>query len=221
MSLVLGSYWGIRGSIARYSITGRMSRLMGLIGDALPVFIIGPLFIYLIVGLLRLGSIDPFFQMGGILNVEFRDDPTSMLALMNHVWHVLPIVLILGIFNGAAIARAWKSSMTSMLQSDELYRKSFPGETECIVNMEEAFGQTIVTLFRNRFYWFQNFMESALILVIVFNLPTIMSAIFISLSANDYGVLFAAMFVWVVILLVGNLVMDLLSIWAQRIIRYR
>lgn len=218
-SLILGSYWGIRGAVAKYTMTGRLSRILAIAGDIVPYFLLGWSFIIFVIGVLKPGSIHPIFQYGGLVNPEFRSQPISLEMLLNLLWHLLPLILLIGLFSGAAVARAWRTSLTSMLQSDELYREPFPGESDVILNMREAFNLMIHNLFVNRMFWTHSLVEAVLFFMILFGIPQIGGAI--PFSGNDQGVLAVFVIFFVVLQLVANLIMDLLYVLTQPKIRYR
>ncbi len=211
---------GIYSATHKYSAADHTFTFLGFLGLSVPNFILGLLFIWFVVSVLRLGTGSSFFQVGGILNHEYYGKPLNSAVLVNFLWHFLPPVLILAAANMAAIIRYMRGSLLDVLGMEYVQTARAKGLAERVVIYKHAVRNAINPLISMLGFWIPYMMEGALIIAIVFNLPQIEKSFIEAIFNRDNPVVMTGLFIFSVILLLGNLIADLLLAIADPKIRY-
>lgn len=211
---------GIYSATHKYSFGDNFFTFLGFVGLSIPNFIFAFLFIFIVVGVLRAGTIDPFFQVGGFLNADYAQRPMDLLYILNFLWHFLPPVLILASANTAAIIRYMRGSLLDVLNMAYVQTARAKGLREKVVVNKHAVRNAINPLLSMLGFWIPMMLEGALIISIVFNLPQIEKTFFSSIQSRDNAVVMTALFVFSVILIIGNLLSDVLLALSDPKIRY-
>lgn len=211
---------GIYSATHKYSAADHTFTFLGFLGISIPNFILGLLFYWLVVGVIRVGSIDPFFQVGGFFNPDYQNAPWSLMKGLNFLWHFLPPVLVLTTANTAAIIRYMRGSLLDVLDMEYVQTARAKGLTERIVIYKHAVRNAINPLISMLGFWIPYMLEGALIIAIIFNLPQIEKTFIEAIENRDNTVVMSGLFVFSVILLVGNLISDILLALSDPKIRY-
>lgn len=211
---------GIYSATHKYSFGDNLFTFLGFLGLSIPNFILGLMFMFVVVVILQLGSIDPFFQVGGFLNAEYANKPLDLTIMLNFLWHFLPPVLILAAANTAAIIRYMRGSLLDVLSMAYVQTARAKGLKEKVVINKHAVRNAVNPLVSMLGFWVPMMMEGALIISIVFNLPQMEKTFINSIESRDNVVVMTGLFVFSVILIFGNLISDVLLAFADPKIRY-
>lgn len=211
---------GIYSATHKYSPADQTFTFLGFLGLSVPNFILGLLFFWLVVSVLRLGTLNPFFQVGGFLNPDMNGQPLSLNVALNFLWHFMPPVLILGAANMAAIIRYMRGSLLDVLSMEYVQTARAKGLDERVVVYKHAVRNAINPLISMLGFWIPYMMEGALIIAIVFNLPQIEKSFIEAVFNRDNPIVMTGLFVFSVILLTGNLFADILLAMSDPKIRY-
>lgn len=211
---------GIYSATHKYSLADHTFTFLGFIGLSVPNFILGLLFVWLMVGVIHVGNIDPFFKVGGFLNPEYQGKPLDWMAFLNFLWHFIPPMLILAAANTAAIIRYMRASLLDVLRMDYVQTARAKGLTERIVIYKHAARNAINPLISMLGFWIPYMMEGALIISWVMSLPQIENSFLQAIENRDNPVVMTGLFVFSVLLLMGNLISDILLALTDPKIRY-
>jgi peptide/nickel transport system permease protein len=211
---------GIYSATHKYSLADHAFTFLGFLGLSVPNFILGLLFLWVVVGLLQLGSVDPFFQVGGFFNPQYVGEPWTWEKFLNFLWHFLPPVFILAAANTAAVMRYMRGSLLDVLDMEYIQTARAKGLSERVVLYKHALRNAINPLVSMLGFWIPYMLEGALVIAIVFNLPQIEKTFLESIINRDSAVVMSGLFVFSVILIVGNLVSDILLALVDPKIRY-
>ena len=220
LSWIIAIPIGIYSATHKYSLWDHTFTFFGFIGLSVPNFILGLLFIYLVVVVLQLGSLSPFFQVGGFFNSDLYGAPWSLYKFANFLWHFLPPVFIIAAANIAAITRYMRGSLLDVLGMDYVQTARAKGLTERVVVWKHAVRNAINPLITMLGFWLPYMMEGALIIAIVFNLPQVEKTFIDSIAFRDNSVVMSGLFLFSVILMLGNLFSDILLALSDPKIRY-
>ena len=201
---------GVYSATHKYSLADNTFSFLGFIGISMPNFILGLIFIWLIVGVFKLGLHDDFFAIGGILNTEYVGEPLSWEVVLNFLWHFGPPVLILAGASTAIVIRYMRSNMLDVLEMAYVKTARAKGLKERIVVYKHALRNAINPLVSMLGFWIPVMMEGALVIAIVFNLPQLETAFFQAIITRDNMIVMSGLFVFSLILMFGNLISDIL-----------
>ena len=212
---------GIYSATHKYSLADHTFTLFGFLGLSIPNFVLGLLFLWLVVGVLKLGLQNPFFQVGGILNSNLVGEPIwKPQVVLNFAWHIGPPVLILAASSTSAIIRYMRGSMLDVMEMAYIQTARAKGLKERVVVYKHATRNAINPLISMLGFWIPFMMEGALVIAIIFNLPQIEKTFFESIFNRDNMVVMTGLFVFSVILMLGNLISDVLLALSDPKIRY-
>jgi len=211
---------GIYSATHKYSLADHTFTLFGFLGLSIPNFVLGLVFLWVVVGILKLGLGNSFFQIGGVLNAEYVGQPISFEVILNFLWHFVPPVLILAAASTSAVIRYMRGSMLDVLEMAYVQTARAKGLSERIVVYKHALRNAINPLISMLGFWVPYMMEGALIVAIIFNLPQLETTFFNAIFNRDNMVVVSGLFVFSMILMVGNLVSDVLLALSDPKIRY-
>ncbi len=211
---------GVYSATHKYSLADNAFSFLGFIGISMPNFILGLIFIWLVVGVFKLGLQNDFFAVGGILNTEYVGAPMSLDLILNFLWHFGPPVLILAGASTAIVIRYMRSNMLDVLEMAYVKTARAKGLKERLVIYKHALRNAINPLVSMLGFWVPMMMEGALVIAIVFNLPQLETTFFQAIIVRDNMVVMSGLFVFSLILMFGNLVSDILLAITDPKIRY-
>jgi len=211
---------GIYSATHKYSLGDHAFTFVGFLGLSVPNFILGLLFLWLVVGVLKLGSVDPFFKVGGFVNPEYVGRPFDLMKGLNFLWHFLPPVLIIGAANMAAIIRYMRANLLDVLGMAYVQTARAKGLTERVVVYKHAVRNAINPLISMLGFWIPYMMEGVLVIAIIFNLPQIEKTFIDAIENRDSAVVTSGLFVFSLLLFFGNLLSDILLALSDPKIRY-
>jgi peptide/nickel transport system permease protein len=217
---------GIYSATHKYSPADHTFTFLGFLGLSIPNFILGLLFIWLMVGVVKVGQIEvgigcmEKLTVGEFYSTSCRTAPWSLGKVLDFLWHFLPPVLILAGANTAAVIRYMRGSLLDVLKMDYIQTARAKGLAERVVIYKHAVRNAINPLISMLGFWIPYMLEGALVIAIIFNLPQIEKTFIESLENRDYAVVMSGLFVFSLILMIGTLVADILLALSDPKIRY-
>lgn len=199
LALVVAIPAGILSAIKRDSPFDAIAMFITLIGQAMPVFWLGILFIL-------------------IFSVRLRLLPTGGWGTPSHV--VLP-ALALGAYSMARISRLVRSGMLEVLSQDYIRTaraKGLPGRVIVLLHALKNAQIPVITVVGLEF---SVLMGGAVITETIFAIPGLGRLAVSSVATRDYAVVQAAVFVAALIVTLVNFVVDLLYVALDPRIRLR
>ncbi len=217
---------GIYSATHKYSPADHAFTFLGFLGISVPNFILGLFFIWLMVAIVKVGQIPVQFgcitqlTVGEFFSPSCRDAPWGISKFLDFLWHFLPPVLILSAANTAAVIRYMRGSLLDVLKMDYIQTARAKGLSERVVIYKHAVRNAINPLISMLGFWIPYMLEGALVIAIIFNLPQIEKTFIESLENRDYAVVMSGLFVFSLILMIGNLIADILLAISDPKIRY-
>jgi len=194
---------------------------------SVPNFILGLLFLWLVVGVFKLHSIQlpgdyawMFSCVGEYHCPEYRENVWSLPAILNFMWHFLPPVFILAAASIAQIVRYMRSNLLDVLSMPYVQTARAKGLSERIVVWKHSARNAINPLISMLGFWIPYMLEGAIVVAIVFNLPQGEKSFFDAITNRETGVVTTGLFMFSIVLVLGNLLADILLASSDPKIRY-
>lgn len=236
---------GIYSATHKYSIADHSFTFMGFIGLSIPDFIWALFFMELMVGILYVGSwcgpVVEFFRtgaggtwdsvaqaytncgglgVGGLFDNELILKDWDWVKFRNFLWHVIPVIFIVGAVNLASIMRYMRSNLLDVLALPYVKTARAKGLAEGVVVYKHAVRNAINPLITMFGYWVPAMFESLLVAAAVLNIQVVEREFWLALSTQDQPVIMAGLLYFSVVLLVGNLIADIMLLLSDPRIRY-
>ena len=232
---------GIYSATHKYSILDHFLNFMGFLGLSIPNFLLAVIFLQLMVAVLNVGSwctyewlrpVVEFFRpgiecspgqglgVGYLFDQEYLTAPWSWERLRNFIWHLWPVVLIVGTANIAALIRYMRANLLDVLGQPYVQTARAKGLSERVVIYKHAVRNAINPLVSMLGFWIPLMFEGMLVTSAVLSLQTVERAYYDALQTQDQWVIMGGLLYFGVILLVGNLLADILLAVVDPKIRY-
>ncbi len=232
---------GIYSATHKYSILDHFLNFMGFVGLSIPNFLLAVIFLQLMVAVLKVGSwcnyewlrpVVEFFRpgiecspgqglgVGYLFDQEYLTAPWSWERLRNFIWHLWPVVLIVGTANIAALIRYMRANLLDVLGQPYVQTARAKGLSERVVIYKHAVRNAINPLVSMLGFWIPLMFEGMLVTSAVLSLQTVERAYYEALYTHDQWVIMGGLLYFGGILLVGNLLADILLAVVDPKIRY-
>lgn len=232
---------GIYSATHKYSILDHFLNFMGFLGLSIPNFLLAVIFLQLMVAVLHVGTwcdyswlrpLVEFFRpgqectpgqglgVGYLFDQEYLLRPWSWEKLRNFLWHLWPVVLIVGTANIAALIRYMRANLLDVLGQPYVQTARAKGLSEQVVIYKHAVRNAINPLVSMLGFWIPLMFEAMLVTSAVLSLQTVERAYYEALSTQDQWVIMGGLLYFGIILLVGNLLSDILLAVVDPKIRY-
>lgn len=232
---------GIYSATHKYSFMDHFLNFMGFLGLSIPNFLLAVLFLQFMVTVLNVGNwcsyewlrpVVQFFRPGiecqagqglgvGLLfDQEYLLAPWSWERFRNFIWHLWPVVLVVGTANIAALIRYMRANLLDVLGQPYVQTARAKGLSERIVIYKHAVRNAINPLVSMLGFWIPLMFEGMLVTSAVMVLGTVEQNYFNALATQDQWVIMGGLLYFGVILLVGNLISDILLAVVDPKIRY-
>jgi peptide/nickel transport system permease protein len=198
ISVGLGGLIGVASAVWPGGPVDRFGKLFAVLGQSMPTFWIGLLFILL-------------------FSVELGWLPTAGDATWKH--YILPAAT-LGWFSMAAMMRLTRSAMLDVLESDHVKMLRIKGLPERSVIMKHALRNASIPVLTLASLQLVAFLSGSVVVETIFGWPGVGRLMVDSVTARDYTVIQAATFLISVLLVLVNLVVDLSYAYIDPRIRY-
>lgn len=187
VTVLVGVPFGILAAVRRNSWVDRLGLIVALIGTSAPTFWVGILLILL-------------FSVHWRIFPSIGDEGLQSL--------VLPAVT-LGVFSLAKISRITRSAMLEVLSSDYLRTGRAKGLRERVILLSHAFPNAMLAVVTVAGLEFALLLGGAVITETVFAWPGMGRLAVQAIGARDYPLVQAIVFVFAVLVLLVNLLLDL------------
>jgi len=209
---------GIYSATHRYSPGDYFFNLLGFLGLSIPNFILALLLLWLLVVVLQVG---PHWGLGvgGLFDTAYVTAPWSWAKFKDLIWHLWPAVLVIGASNMAAISRYMRGQLLDVLSQPYIQTARAKGLHERKVIYKHGVRNAIAPLVSMLGFWLPYMFEGALVAAVVLQLPIVEQSYWQALLQEDQYVAMSGLLFFSFILMLGNLLADLLLLWADPRIR--
>jgi len=209
---------GIYSAAHRYSLGDYLFNLGGFIGLSIPNFILALLILWLLVVIFQVG---PRWGLGvgGLFDTAYVTAPWSWAKFKDFIWHLWPAVLVIGASNMAAISRYMRGHLLDVLSEPYVQAARAKGLHERIVIWKHAVRNALTPLVSMLGFWIPYMFEGTLVAAVVLQLPIVEQSYWQALLQEDQYVAMTGLLFFSFILMLGNLLADLLLLWADPRIR--
>ncbi len=233
---------GIYSATHKYSVLDHFLNFMGFLGLSIPNFLLAVIFLQLMVVVLNVGSwcnyewlrpVVEFFRpgiecqpgdglgVGYLFDQEYLLRPWDWDRLRNFIWHLWPVVIIVGTANIAALIRYMRANLLDVLGQPYVQTARAKGLSERVVIYKHAVRNAINPLVSMLGFWIPMMFEGMLVTAAVLGLQnTVEHAYFSALQTQDQWVIMGGLLYFGITLLVGNLLADILLAVVDPKIRY-
>jgi peptide/nickel transport system permease protein len=196
-----------------------LTQFLGIVGLALPNFLTALLLMWMLVIVFRVG--DNFgLGVGGLFDTEFRTVAWSWDKFVNFLWHLWPIVLVVGLGNMSQLIRYAKANLLDVLGEPYIQTARAKGLEERTIIYKHAVRNALNPLISLLGFWIPMLFEGMLVAAFVFDLPVVEKVFWEALSNEDQYVVMTGLLFFGFVLLIGNLLSDLLLALTNPKIRY-
>lgn len=222
---------GIYSSTHQYSFGDHTFTFLAFLGLSVPNFFLALIVIYLLAGPLDVGQqcwqlegSRYCLSVGGLFSQQYTGNPApwtwSLGKWFDYLWHLWPIVLVIGTSVLAGFVRVMRGNMLDILGSNYVQTARAKGLRERVVVYKHAVRNAINPMV-SIFGLSLNFLiTGALVTAIVLNIPTLELLFYESLQSADEYLILTLLTFFSLMLLIGNLVADVLLALVDPRIRY-
>jgi len=230
-SMIIASFVGIRAGISsgthRNKPKDTMIRGIALIGVSIPVFYLGVLLQYFF------GYVLDWFPVVGFKNMAYRDPPYitgfriidslisgKLYLISDYLYHLILPVTCLSFITLAGITRQSRSSMLEVLEQDYVRTARAKGCREKDVIHIHAKKNSLIPTVTVIGLNFATIFTGAVLTETTFNLKGVAQLLLHAIIACEYWVLNALVFVFTLIFVFTNLIIDMIYAFIDPRIRY-
>ncbi|CAH0244215.1 ABC transporter permease [Roseomonas sp. CECT 9278] len=202
---------GVYAATRPYSLFDKIANTLAFIGFSLPTFFTGLLLI-----LLFSITLDwlPFVYRAQI-------DATGWRWWWEHIRQSIMPVLVLGLFQGAALVRFVRSAVLDVIRLDHVTTARSKGLPERTVTLKHVVRNAMIPVVTLVALQMPIVFGGAIVTEQIFRIPGIGSLLITAILANDTPVIMAVTFVLSCLVVLFNLIADLVYGWLDPRISYR
>jgi peptide/nickel transport system permease protein len=197
LSVVMGLPLGVAAAVRRGTWVDAAVRLVALIGQAVPIFWLGIVLMF-------------------VFGVQLGWVPTSGYGSARHF--VLPATTM-GLFTLAAVARLTRVSMLEALDSEYVRLARIKGLAEKAVIFKHALSNSLVPVLTYMGAFFATMITGAVVIETVFGWPGIGRLAYEAILARDYPLLQGVVLVTTALFMVANMLVDVAHAWIDPRVR--
>ena len=197
LSLVVGIPLGVLAATRYETWIDTATRTFALLGQAVPVFWLGIVLIF-------------------VFSVELRWLPTSGYGSAAHF--VLPAITM-ALFTIAAVARLTRIGMLEALDSEYVRLARMKGLPESTVVLKHALANSLVPVLTYMGAFFATMVTGAVVIETVFGWPGIGRLAYEAIVDRDYPLMQGVVLVLTALFMLANLAVDLLPAWIDPRVR--
>jgi peptide/nickel transport system permease protein len=211
LALLVAIPIGVYAATRPYSLFDKIANTLAFVGFSLPTFFTGLLLI-----LLFSITLDwlPFVYRAQI-------DATGWRWWWEHLRQSIMPVLVLGLFQGAALVRFVRSAVLDVIRLDHVTTARAKGLPEGRVTMRHVVRNAMIPVVTLVALQMPIVFGGAIVTEQIFRIPGIGSLLISAILANDTPVIMAVTFVFACLVILFNLIADLLYGWLDPRISYR
>lgn len=211
LALLVAIPIGVYAATRPYSLFDKIANTLAFVGFSLPTFFTGLLLI-----LLFSITLDwlPFVYRAQI-------DATGWRWWWEHIRQSIMPVLVLGLFQGAALVRFVRSAVLDVIRLDHVTTARAKGLPEGTVTMKHVVRNAMIPVVTLVALQMPIVFGGAIVTEQIFRIPGIGSLLITAILANDTPVIMAVTFVFACLVILFNLIADVLYGWLDPRISYR
>jgi peptide/nickel transport system permease protein len=206
IALLLGTWIGIKGAIARYSIFDYLATIGAMIALSIPTFWFGLVTIYLFSVKLR------WLPAGNLYTIGDG-------SFLDYLHHLIAPSLVLALVTVAIWSRYMRSATLDVVSQDFVRTARAKGLPERVVLLHHVIRNALLPMITLAGLQLPTLLGGALVTETVFTWPGMGRLFLDSLSYRDYPVVMGLLMFTAVLVLAGNLIADLLCAAADPRIR--
>lgn len=209
---------GVFSAIRQYSIADYILTFFGFVGISIPNFFFALVVIWFMVSVLRVG--ERGLGVGGLFDVQYINAPWSWDKFVNFMWHLLPVLIVVGLAGTAGIIRYMRGQLLDTLGQQYVLTARAKGLRERVVIWKHAVRNAINPLITMLGMSLPDLFAGAFFAAIIMGLPTVERAFWEALQRQDEYVVMSGLVFFAFLLQVGNLLGDIMLAWVDPRIRY-
>jgi len=212
--------WGIAIPIGVYSATHRYTAtdyafsFVGLVGIAIPNFLLALAMLFVSVFYLNAATV------GGLFSPQYADAPWSWAKFVDLLGHLPIPLLVIGLGGTAGTMRVMRGNLLDILDMQYIQTARAKGLKERVVVWKHAVRIAINPLISRLGMYFPELFAGTVIVSVVLDLPTIGPLFLRALLAQDMYLAGTILLFSATLLIVGNLFADVLLALTDPRIRY-
>ncbi len=204
---------GIYSATHQYSVGDHVLSAIGFLGLCLPGFLLALVWMYL-------GIVVLHIDVGGVMSLEYADEPWSLdklLDVLNHLW---PAVVILGLASTAQLQRIMRGNLLDVLGQQHITTARAKGLRERIVINKYAVRVAINPLISVMALEIPKVINASTLVGIVMLLPTLGPIFLRALLSQDMYLAGTILLLMTFMLMISNLLADIVLAWLDPRIVY-
>lgn len=209
---------GLYSATHQYKAADHALTVFAFFGMSIPNFFFALLLLWLLVVGLRVG--DMGLGISGIVAREYLGEPWTWSKVTSFLWHVWPPLVVLVTAGMAGLLRFTRGLMLDVLGEQYVLTARSKGLGEQRIIYKHALRNILNPFITSFGMGIGGFFAGAMIVAIIFNLPTVSRAYWHALQAQDTPVLMGGLIFFSAFALVGNLLADLGIVIADPRIKY-
>lgn len=209
---------GIYSAVRQYSIGDYALTFFGFLGLSIPNFFFALVMIWFLVSVLNVGASG--LGVGGLFDVQYIDAPWSWAKLGNFLWHLWPVLVVVGTSGMAGLIRYMRGQLLDTLSRQYVLTARAKGLGERVVVWKHAVRNAINPLITMLGMSLPDLFAGAFFAAIILGLPTVERAFWNALQRQDEYVIMSGLLFFAFLLQVGNLLGDVMLAWVDPRIRY-
>jgi peptide/nickel transport system permease protein len=203
---------GIYSAVRQYSITDYAATVLGLIGVAVPNFLLA-----LVVTYLAWRWLDA--DIGGLFSREYANAPWSWAKFVDLLKHLPIPILILGFSGTAILIRIMRANLLDELPKPYVMAARARGLSETRVILKYPVRVSLNPFASTAGYMLPQIVSGTMIVALVLNLPTVGPLLLTALLHEDMYLAGTIVLLLSALTIVGTLLSDLLLMWIDPRIR--
>lgn len=192
---------GITTAVKKYSVYDNTVQVLSVVGYSIPSFIIGLVFICLF------SVAWPIFPISGTMTAG--STATGWALTMDKLKHMALPVMVMTFGSLGGITRYVRGAMIESLQMDYIRTARAKGLKEKVVIYVHAFRNSLIPLVTIVTGWLVSLFGGSVIIESIFSWGGMGNLLVTSLRQQDYAVSMALQVFFVLLVLVGNVLMDI------------
>jgi len=205
---------GVYSATHKYTATDYALTFVGLVGVALPSFLVALALLFISVFYLNASSV------GGLFSPAYADAPWTWGKVLDLIKHLPIPLLVIGLGGTASTMRVMRANLLDVLDMQFVQSARAKGLKERVVIWKHAVRVAFNPLISRLGMYFPSLFSGTMIVSVVLDLPTIGPMFLTALTSQDMYLAGTILFFSAVLLIIGNLVADILLAVADPRIHY-
>jgi peptide/nickel transport system permease protein len=214
ISTVLGVGLGIFVAPRKYGFWDNLTSILAFVGTSVPRYSIALILLYVLVFTFDQPLIMSFFSP------IYVNAPWSWDKFVNMLQHVWPVILIAGLGGVARNMRVMRGNLLDVLGAQYVTTARSKGLTERIVMNKHAVPNAMHPIVAYQGTVLPYMLQGELEACIVLNMPTLAPLFVVALTQQDIYIAGGILFIYGILIVLGNLLADIFLAFLDPRIRY-